>query len=108
MATFVFAKFVENNPRLAVATILNCKHGQFTCLMAIVCSSWTVVNMGTSLRHVTHPLGREDLDYIAGANKMASRSLDGINTLHFPTFPCFEGNLCDLEMPLNFNYMESS
>lgn len=66
--------------RLAVTTLLNVKPGQATILMAIVCSSWTVVNMGTSGRHVTHPLGigkqgGEAPNYVAEANIMASRHL---------------------------------
>ncbi len=64
--------------RLAVATVLNAKHDAFTCLMAIVCSSWTTINMGTSGRHISHPTGREELEYIAKANKMASRSFSYI------------------------------
>lgn len=69
--------------RLAVATILNAKHDQFTCLMAIVCSSWTTINMGTSGRHVAHPAGREELEYVANANKMAARSFSIIRIICF-------------------------
>lgn len=63
----------SSGPRLAITTVLNAKHGQFTALLAIVCSSWTVLNMATSGRHVVHPLGREDLAYVKEANIMASR-----------------------------------
>ena len=66
------------NPRLAVTTILNVKHGAFTALMGIVCSSWTVVNMHTSGRHVTTPLGWEHLRYVDDANCMASRSFGNV------------------------------
>lgn len=62
---------------MALATILNAKHGAFSALCAIVCSSWTTINMGTSGRHVTTPLGWEHLPYVAAANRMASRSMDG-------------------------------
>lgn len=59
-------------------TLLNTKHGQASVLMAIVCSSWTVVNMGTSGRHVSHPLGRDEgrPTYVDEANCMAARCLD--------------------------------
>ena len=59
--------------RLAVATILNSKHGQFTVLCAIVCSSWTTINMATSGRSCCTPLGREDRGYVQLANCMAAR-----------------------------------
>ena len=62
--------------RLALATILNAKWGQFTVLCGIVCSSWTTINMATSGRTPCSPLGREEFDYISKANMMASRSLD--------------------------------
>ena len=64
------------NLRLALATILNCKHGQFTCLCAIVCSSFTTINMATSGRTTCTPLGREDLPYVQMANRMAARFPD--------------------------------
>ena len=61
--------------RLALATILNAKHGQFTLLAGIVCSSWTTINMATSGRTPCTPLGREDdREYVALANRMAARS----------------------------------
>ena len=43
--------------RLALATILNAKHGQFTLLAGIVCSSWTTINMATSGRTTEWPHG---------------------------------------------------
>ncbi|CAK9079630.1 unnamed protein product [Durusdinium trenchii] len=58
---------------LALATILNGKHGQFTVLCAIVCSSWTTINMGTSGRSVCTPLGCPERVYVQKANEMASR-----------------------------------
>lgn len=67
--------FLGTSPRLAVVTLLNAKPDAFACLCAIVCSSWTVINMGTSGRHVVHPLGREDLEYVAAANVMTCRFL---------------------------------
>lgn len=72
--------------RLALATILNAKHGQAAILLAIVCSSWTVVNMGTSGRHICHPHGASDgrPEYVDQANIMASRRLGSI--IHSPSF----------------------
>lgn len=62
-------------PRLAIATILNCKPGSFVVLLGVVCSSWTAVNRGTSRRHVTHPLGTQEYTYVSQANVMVSRFL---------------------------------
>lgn len=59
--------------RLALCTILNAKPGAFAVLLGVVCSSWTVVNQGTSRRQICHPLGREDLQYVHRANVMISR-----------------------------------
>lgn len=58
---------------LALATILNCKPGAFVTLLGVVCSSWTAVNQGTSRRHITHPLGSQNYDYVHAANVMVSR-----------------------------------
>ena len=69
--------------RLALSSILNAKHGQFTVLCAIVCSSWTVINMATSGRSVCSPLGRDDRAYVQVANKMACRWF-GTNSMCFP------------------------
>ena len=60
--------------RLCLAAVLNAKPGAFSSLMAIVCGSWTTINMGTSGRHVVHPLGN-DRNYVELANCMASRYL---------------------------------
>lgn len=60
--------------RLALTTILNAKHGSFSLLAGIVCSSWTTINMATSGRTTCTPLGREDRGYVRAANQMASRS----------------------------------
>ena len=62
-----------HHPRLAIATILNAQPGAFVVLLGVVCGSWTVVNRGTSKRHICHPLGREDLEYVQNANCMISR-----------------------------------
>ena len=59
--------------RLAMATILNARPGSFVCLIALICSSFTVVNRYTSQRHITHPLGDESKQYVRDANVMASR-----------------------------------
>ena len=59
--------------RLALTSILNAKHANAMVLMAVVCGSWTVINQGTSGRHVTHPMGREGLEYIKEANVMVCR-----------------------------------
>lgn len=56
-----------------MATILNAKSGAFTSLMAIVCSSWTTINMYTSGRTVTTPLGWDHREYVQQANVMACR-----------------------------------
>ena len=59
--------------RLALCTVLNCTPGAFVVLLGVVCSSWTVVNAGTSKRAICHPLGSQDRDYVKAANVMISR-----------------------------------
>lgn len=68
---------IHNHLRLALASILNAKHGAAAILIAIVCSSWTIVNMGTSGRHISHPLGADEgrPAYVDAANMMTSRCL---------------------------------
>ena len=61
--------------RLALATILNAKHGAFSILCGIVCSSWTTINMATSSRTPCTPLGNESHEYVRLANCMAARFL---------------------------------
>ena len=59
--------------RLALTSILKAKHGQAMILLAMVCTSWTVVNQGTSGRSFADPCGRVHLEYIRTANRMACR-----------------------------------
>lgn len=70
--------------RLAMATILNASPCKFVCLIAVVCSSFTVVNRYTSQRHITHPLGDQSKQYVREANVMASRIFVCIVSSIFP------------------------
>ena len=44
-------------PRLALATMMNAKPGDATVLLAMVCSSFSAANRGTSQRSIVCPLG---------------------------------------------------
>ena len=80
--------------RLALATLLNGKAGKLALLCGICCGSFTTINMGTSGRHVSHPLGREDLSYVDEANKMASRFFVFI---YIMVFYLHDGDLRELQ-----------
>lgn len=57
----------------AMSLLFDAKAGA-TVHFATVCSSWVIINRGTSRRSVANPLGRQELPYIQRANIMASRS----------------------------------
>lgn len=72
--TFYVSIVWGSQPRLWILALLNAKPGEFTALLAIVCSSWTTINMATSGRTPCTPLGN-GREYVEAANRMASRSL---------------------------------
>ena len=51
------ASRLDQHLRLALCTILNAEPGEFVVLLGVVCSSWVVVNAGTSRHSICHPLG---------------------------------------------------
>ena len=59
--------------RLAVWLLSQCRQQSFFVLLATVCSSWVHINSGTSRRSLLLPEGRDELQYVALANGMASR-----------------------------------
>ena len=60
--------------RLAVSLILRGQFGSLVTLLAIVCSSWSAVNLGTSERDELVPLGATYKPSVRSANKMVSRT----------------------------------
>lgn len=50
-------------------------------MIAVVCSSWSVVNLGTSKRDILTPLGDETCTGVRVGNKMTSRTQE-LNLLH--------------------------
>jgi hypothetical protein len=58
-----------------MAAILNATPGDFCVLIALVCSSWTAVNAGTSKRSVTNARGDESVQSVRRGNCMLARTL---------------------------------
>ena len=54
--------------------ILEGHFGLLVALMGVVCSSWSIVNRGTSCRDVLTPLGQVAYLSVRCANKMVSRT----------------------------------
>ena len=61
--------------RICIWLVLQCSEDNFFCLLALVCSSWTPVNAGTSKRSLVLPSGNELLAYVCDGNSMCERSL---------------------------------
>lgn len=62
------------HPRVAVALLLQGQYGQAMTLLAIVCSSWSVVNLATSQRDVLVPRGNQSLLHVRRGNLMTART----------------------------------
>lgn len=69
--------------RLCIATILKAKLGECVILLGMKCSSFTVVNLGTSKRAPCNPEGDWGQPSVAAANVMGARS---------PESECKHGN----------------
>ena len=67
------AKSNSRNLRLAIHLLL-CSEWEAICtFLAIVCSSWTPVNRGSTGRGILTPLGNEDFVAVRRSNKLVSR-----------------------------------
>ena len=104
--------------RLCIATMLRARAGECVILLGMKCSSWTVVNQGTSRRAPCCPSGDTTKVSVKMANCMAARKLSFINLFFFvvkaiepkmiPTScenlepPCpaaFQGRYCYVYLP---------
>ena len=63
--------------RLAIALILRCRFDLGMVVVAVVCSSWSIVNVATSQRDVLTPYGDTSLGSVRSGNKMVSRTILG-------------------------------
>ncbi len=54
-------------------SILGCKFDGLTAMIGLLCSSWVVINAGTSSRDVLLPLGDPTAPSVAFSNLMTSR-----------------------------------
>lgn len=61
--------------RLCIMTILRGKPNDLLVVMGILCSTWTIVNAGTSGRDVLCPMGRVEYESVSSANLMVARPL---------------------------------
>ena len=67
--------------RLCIATMLRARAGECVILLGMKCSSWTVVNQGTSRRAPCCPSGDTTKASVKMANCMAARKLSFINLI---------------------------
>ena len=65
---------IEFEMRLCIAAILKSVAGGCVVLLGMKCSSWTVVNMGTSKRSPCCPAGDQTNVNVGNANCMAART----------------------------------
>ncbi len=61
------------NLRLAIKLCLHGRLGEALYVVAVVCSSWSAVNKGTSQRDVLIPLGDPSVTGVRGGNQMVAR-----------------------------------
>ena len=61
-------------PRLCLGLLLRGRWGAMTVVLAIVCSTWSAVNLGTSERDALIPLGAFYKPSVRSANKMVART----------------------------------
>ena len=60
-------------PRLCIITILHGTPGDLLCILGVLCSTWTVVNSGTSGRDFLVPMGRTEYESVRCGNLMVAR-----------------------------------
>ena len=75
--------------RLCVWAVLNMKPNASLLVMAVVCSSWSRINVGASRRSILLPEGWRKLQYVTTANSMMSRTRLGIVGISFRV-SCFQ------------------
>ena len=56
-------------------TILRGKYKDLVCIFGILCSTWTVVNSGTSKRDLLTPMGQTTYESVCAGNLMVARCL---------------------------------
>lgn len=71
---FVYSTY-KHDPRLCVWTLLNCDPTGFAAMLAVVCTSFSSINVGTSKRSPVTPLGDVGLAYVRVGNMLMARSL---------------------------------
>ena len=64
------------NPRLALATILCGKPGNFLVVIGLVCSSFVAISSGTHRRAPWDPLGQTHIPMVKMGNELAARKLN--------------------------------
>ena len=84
-------------PRLCIASILRARAGECVILLGMKCSSWTVVNQGTSKRAPCCPAGDTRKISVRMANCMAARKLGFI----------YQGLCCQTKWPGTVGYLIS-
>lgn len=67
--------------------ILQGKPSELYSMLAVVCSSWSAVNVGTSKRCIANAAGDTSLLYVAEANSMCARLFESNSLYIFSTKP---------------------
>ena len=61
--------------RLALATLLNARFGNFVVLIGLLCSSFVSINSGSHRRAPFDPLGDLERHHVVTGNQLCSRTL---------------------------------
>lgn len=67
--------------RLALTLCLSGKPSLALFIIAVVCSTWSAVNLHTSQRDILTPYGDRSRASVNGANRMVARLVMGVNTV---------------------------
>ena len=92
--------------RVAIGCILKAVTGEHVCLFGMKCSSWSIVNRGTSMRSPCTPSGFDTYASVKCANTLASRTAVPNG---FPPTSLFVGKKpCTPEGPYASSYFAAS
>ena len=60
-------------PRLALLMLFQCEVGRVIAFFAVVCSTWSITNRGTSCRDILTPCGQDRHLSVRSANRLVAR-----------------------------------
>lgn len=65
----------RSRPRLAIALCLSGRYEEALFVIAVVCSTWSAVNLATSERSILTPYGNQSLPSVRAGNRMVARPI---------------------------------